>query len=258
MRVKYLIFAISLTLLGINGNAQSEGPDILTDRPGQSSTPLLIPKGVLQIESGFAIEQDDAEGYNQAKYSFNSSLLKFGVNENFELRFNIEYLGVREELSDVGINHGFSPIALGVKIKLADAIGSWPQAAVISNVSLKTGAKEFTHSYTATDVTFAFSNEVSNKISVTYNTGLKWNGNSPEAVFLYTFSVAYAITNWWTAFGEVYGFFPEKHKADNRIDGGFTCKLSSTLQYDISGGLGLCKNSPDYFINTGLSIRLFK
>jgi hypothetical protein len=257
MKGRKLILVAALWLCFVT-TAFSQESEIVTDRPDQSNTPLLVPKGALQIETGFIVEKQNSTIVDQTNYTYNNSLLKFGINEHFELRFNVGYIGTRKIIDDIRLNQGLAPISLGVKIKLADAKGGWPQAALISNISLKSRAKEFTPAYTANDITISCAHELTRHLTVTYNTGIKWNGNSPEATFFYTLTLGYTITNKLGAFTEAYSFFPERHKNDHCVDGGFTYKFSPKFQYDISGGLQLECNSPDFFVSTGLSFRLFK
>jgi hypothetical protein len=253
-----LILFTPLILCIVNTAVFAQEADIVTDRPDQSNTPLLVPKGALQVETGFMMEKQNSTSIDQTNYTYNNSLIKFGINEHFEFRFNVGYVGTRKIIDDIISTKGLAPIGVGVKIKLADAKGAWPQAAVISNINLRAGGKEFMPAYTANDITFACAHELSKRLSFTYNAGIKWNGNSPEATFIYTMTLTYAVTNKLGTFAEVYAFFPEKHKTDHRVDGGLTYKFSSKFQYDLSGGLQLGNDSPDFFLSTGLSFRLFK
>jgi len=93
---------------------------------------------------------------------------------------------------------------------------------------------------------------------LSYNLGAEWNGETPDASFLYTLSVGYLITDKFGAFIESYSFFPEGSKGDHRLDAGLTYKFSPVVQWDISGGIGLNDIAPDSFISTGISFRLFK
>jgi hypothetical protein len=242
--------------------AFGQKPEIVTDRPDQTEAPSLVPKGGLQIETGFIYEQDDNENVHNRNITYNTTLVKYGVNQNFELRLISEYLGERtlldkEILSD---EKGISPMALGVKIRLADERGIWPQASLIGHINVRTGSRAFTPKYTAADFRFTFAHTLSDKFSLSYNAGAEWSGDeeSPEAIFLYTASVGYIVTSKVGAFIETYSFFPEGEKADNRLDAGLTYKFSPVVQWDISGGIGLSKNAPDTFISTGISARMFK
>ena len=240
--------------------AQNTKSEIVTDWPDQTEAPSLVPKGVLQVELGTSLENDKVENIKTTNYTYTTALIKYGINENFELRLINEYLGSRTRLneSNVTITNGISPLALGVKIKIAEEKGFWPQTSFIGHINLKTGSSEFTPHYTAADFRFTFAHTLSDKFSLSYNLGAEWNGETPDATFLYTLSVAYVITPRLGAFIESYSFFPEGYSADHRVDAGLTYKFSSVVQWDISGGIGLNEVAPDSFISTGISFRLFK
>lgn len=250
-----------LLLGGIFGlQAQTEKPEIVTDRPDQTEAPVLVPRGGLQVETGFVFEKDREDNVDVKNFTYNTTLIKYGVNEFLELRLITEFLGERAKVADNPVSkvQGFSPLALGVKIKLADEKGFWPQAAFIGHINLKSGSEEFAPSYTAADFRFTFAHTLSDKFALSYNLGAEWNGETPDANFLYTLSLGYLITPRLGAFVEGYSFFPESGKADNRFDAGITYKFSPVVQWDISAGVGLSRNAPDSFLSTGISFRLFK
>ena len=250
-----------LHALLINVHAQSQKPEIVTDRPDQTEAPVLVPRGAVQVETGFVYENDREQNVNTTNYTYNTTLIKYGINENFEFRFISEYLGEQTLIEETPVKRsvkGLSPLAFGFKVKLADERGFWPQAALIGHINIKSGAKEFAPDYTAADFRFTFAHTLSDKFSLSYNLGAEWNGETPEADFLYTLSLGYAITKRMAAYIETYSFFPETSKADNRADAGITYKFTPVVQWDVSGGIGLCSNAPDYFLSTGISFRLLK
>lgn len=254
------ICTLFLVFAGFIASAQTEKPDIVTDRPDQTEAPVLVPQGGLQVETGFVFEKDREKDVNTTSFTYNTTLVKYGVNEHFELRLIAEYLGEEAKVAENPVSkiNGFSPLALGLKIKLADEKGFWPQAAMIGHVNLKSGSEEFAPNYTAADFRFTFAHTLSDKFALSYNVGAEWDGESPEAVFLYTLSLGYTITDKIGVFIESYSFFPEESKADNRVDAGLTYKFTPVIQWDISAGLGLSSNAPDSFVSTGVSFRMFK
>ena len=248
-----LLFATFATAIG------QQKPEIVTDRPDQTEASTLVPKGGLQIETGFVYEKDVNESITTKNITYATSLFKYGVNDYFELRLITEFLGSETQVDkETASVQGFGPLAVGVKIKLADEKGFWPQAALIGHLNLKSGAAQFEPEYTAGDFRFTLAHTLSDRLSLSYNIGAEWDGESPAAAFLYTLSLGYPVTERVGAYIECYSFFPEEGKADNRFDGGLTFKFSPVVQWDISGGIGLSKNAPDYFLSTGLSARLFK
>jgi hypothetical protein len=257
------IYLLIVTALGLTvANAQTTKPDLVTDRPDQTEAPVLVPRGGLQVETGFVYEKDKSEGVKTENFTYNTTLIKYGINENFELRFITEFLGQRTTVmsgeQQVARANGVSPIALGVKIKISEERGAWPQTAFIGHVNLRTGSVEFQPTYTAADFRFTFAHTLSEKFALSYNLGAEWDGETPDAAFLYTLSLGYAASAKLGIFIESYSFFPERSKADNRVDCGVTYKITPVVQWDVSGGVGLSENAPDAFISTGVSFRLFK
>jgi hypothetical protein len=124
-----ILFTIFVTLAQM-AHAQDDA-GLVTDRPDQTESPMLVPRKALQVETGFILEKDRISN-DQTNLFYNSTLLRYGINANLELRFVSEYLsrsirtnGTAEQ------HHGFGPIALGMKLKLADEKGFWPQAGLI-------------------------------------------------------------------------------------------------------------------------------
>ena len=255
MKIDWLLIGITISflLVPVLANAQ----EIATDRPDQANTPELLPKSSLQIETGFIAEKNEGGALDYINYSYNNTLLRFGVNENFEARFATGYLGVRTIPDQSDAHRGFAPISVGTKIRLADEKGHWPQAALITHVTLKTGAGEFRPAFTSTDVTLAVARSFRSNTTLTLNGGIKLNEQSAEAITVYSLSVAYEVTSQLGLFLETYGFLPEAHRASHLIDAGITLKVTPRIQFDASGGIGL-KNSNTLFISTGVSARLFK
>lgn len=258
-KIIVLVLVLILVVWGFVASAQTSTGEIVTDRPDQTESPVLVTQGGFQAETGFFFERTTEQGVEITNIAYSSTLLKYGVNENFEIRLISEYLGAYvQENETKSHNDGFSPLAFGAKIKLSEERGFWPQAALIGHINLKTGSKKFTPSHTAADFRLTFSNTLSEKWSVSYNLGAEWDGDDPQAIFLYTLSVGYSFTQKFAAFIETYSFFPEDQKADNRADGGFTYKINPNLQLDLSGGMGLSSNAPEYFLSTGISFRIAK
>lgn len=249
----------SLLVLSFMAFAQNEKPEIITDRPDQTEAPELIPVGSLQVETGFILEKDRRQGVDHTNFAYNTTLIKYGVNENLELRFIAEYLGEREKLGEtVSSVRGFSPMAFGVKLRVSEERGIWPTTALLAHIGTRSGTDSFEPEYTAADFRFSFGHTLSDKFSLGYNIGAEWDGENPNATFLYTVALGYAITDRLGMFVETYSFFPKDDKADHRFDGGFTYKITPVVQFDISAGIGLSSNAPDSFVSTGISFRMFK
>jgi hypothetical protein len=59
-RAPVILLLLLLALIAISASAQQD--EITTDRPDQSNSPVLVPAGALQIETGMMTERDYCQG----------------------------------------------------------------------------------------------------------------------------------------------------------------------------------------------------
>jgi hypothetical protein len=225
---------------------------IQTDRPDQTETAYLVPKGYFQMEHGFSIE-DTEPGFI---YTYPSSLWKYGINDNFEVRLTTEYTHIqRPEQEDV---KGFSPFSLGMKTKLCEGRGIIPQTAFIGHLYFPTiGNDEFDITYFAPDMRLAFFHDVSEMFAISYNVGAAWNGESAEPDFLYSLSLALSVSDEFGLYAELYGDTPQREDDDMelRADAGITYRIGNNFQLDVSAGKGITDNAPESYVAMGFSYR---
>src|SRR5688572_2980604 len=98
--MKHSLLLCAFLGLGSGIYAQTAKPEIVTDRPDQTEAPSLVPTGGIQVELGTSIENDVVENIKVTNYTYATALIKYGINENFELRLISEYLGERVRLNE--------------------------------------------------------------------------------------------------------------------------------------------------------------
>jgi hypothetical protein len=228
-----------------------ELPDIQTDRPDQTETPYTVPKNHFQMENGFSFEKTSSDSRT---FIYPSSLIKFGLNERSELRLITQLSTVR---SDKYSLKGLGPIAVGFKVNLTEEKGIIPITSFIGHISFpKIASKDFQATYLAPEFRFTMQHTLTKTMTLGYNLGAEWDGESPEPTYIYTLTTGFSLSPKWGAYAEVYGFAPQREPADHRIDGGFNYLLRKNILLDISGGFGLTENAPPYYIALGFSFRL--
>ena len=99
-KIRLLLIALTLAPIIL---AQTSPPDLVTDRPDQTESSITVPFKSLQIETGF-IKEKQGENTNLA---YNTTLLRYGLLENLELRLGLEYLGEKNTASTID-NSGLS------------------------------------------------------------------------------------------------------------------------------------------------------
>ena len=143
---------------------------IEADRPDQTETPAIVPKGLFQVETGFSFQQNNK---NNSTTFLPSTLWKYGVNGIFELRLITEF--VSEMIDDQAIS-GINPILIGCKIKISDEKGIIPKTSFIGHVLIpKLASANFKSNYCAPEFRFVMQHTLTKKMSFSYNLGAEWD-----------------------------------------------------------------------------------
>lgn len=240
--------------------------NIVTDRPDQTEAPQLTPVGYFQVEIGSQSEYDNnkTDNVNTQSTLYNTTLWKYGVTKNFELRLITEYAADKmqftsnSDLGDTVISYnGFNPIAVGSKIGLQKEHGIIPSISLITHLELPyLGSENYKPANIIPRFRFLFAHSLSDRFTFSYNLGAEWEDGSSVSTGIYTASLGASLFGNLSMFVEAYGFLKENSAADNRLDGGFTYVINNDIQLDCSGGIGLSEISPDYFISAGVSFRI--
>lgn len=260
MKLKITTFII-LSIIGIySGNAQEpeEPEEMVTDRPDQTEAPSLVSKGFLQVETGFFYKDEEENGLNEKTTGYNTSLLRYGLLDNLELRFGFDLIKMREEMNGSEIaeySTGFEPLLLGAKIGVAEEKGSFPEIGFIGHLYLPfAAAQDYRPESIGVDFRFAFSHGFSNS-DLSYNLGAEWRDDNPEANFIYSIAYGFDITENFGAFAELYGDLPEDRSAAHHWDAGFTYMFQHNIQLDAFVGKGI-NNDQKLLAGGGISFRL--
>ncbi|WP_171595216.1 transporter [Marinifilum caeruleilacunae] len=252
---KFQILVYFILLSG--GVYAQETVQMVTDRPGQAESASVMSIKSFQVESGFSFEKVNA---NLNNVSYNTTLLRYGLVENIELRLGFQYLGSYESLDGGDSDEsGFGPLTAGAKFLLLAESEQSPQLALLSTLAIpNTGSSAFENDNLGADIRINADYTLNQAMSLGANFGVMWSGAKEEdfAVWMYAAVIGLSISEQVGAYAELYGFLPGEGKNDHRWDGGLTYAVSDNLQLDFSTGIGLSKVSPDFFISLGLSIRM--
>lgn len=245
-------FKITLLFLIIFFSAQSQEINpIQADRPDQTETPFIVPTGMFQVETGFLYQKNDK---SSTDYLAPTVLMKYGINENFELRLITDL--AFDQLNNEEFS-GLKPLTIGFKVKIMEEKGILPKTSFIGHLSLPNAASsQFETDFFAPEFRFLMQHTLSDKISFSYNLGAEWDGFTAEPTFIYTTALGYSITDKFGSYIEIFGFAPQENKANHSTDAGFTYLISDNFMVDLSGGLGITSNAPNHFLSVGFSFRL--
>ncbi|WP_293875742.1 transporter [Flavobacterium sp.] len=247
MKSKILLLLLFFNLISFS----QEIEPLQADRPDQTETPSLVPAGMFQAESGFTFQKNDAVSTTK---TLPSTLWKYGVNKNFEMRLITEFIS--QTINGETI-FGLNPIYIGCKIKITDEQGFLPKTSFIGHILLpKLASTEFKADYFATKFRFVMQHTLTKKVSFSYNLGAEWDGFSPVATFIYTVTSGYSFTDQLGAYFELFGFAPQNETSNHSLDGGFTYLINNNFMLDLSSGIGITDNAPKHYFALGFSFRI--
>lgn len=246
--------------------AHAEDAGIVTDRPDQTESPVVLDPGVLQIETGFVYTSDD----DARSLALPTTLTRVGVAKRLELRFEVP--GIEKDL--LGDASGLADPAFGAKLRLWEEAGWRPEAALLVATTLPVGEDEFTSGRFDPDFRFSFAHTLSDRVGLGYNLGMSWETRSETtrtrlfggsgtdrdtgALVNYTITTGIGLTERLGCFIEAFGDISVNADAGaaHYLDGGFTWCPRENLQFDVSAGIGLSDAADDFFAGAGVSVRL--
>ena len=257
--MKKIVYSLILMISATAALAQADQqPQIITDRPTQSESPFVMPRGYFQFETGAIFSKTKFGGEETSKRTYNTTLFRYGLNDKIEIRFIQNLEGGKVELpngSSTKTGAALAPTFLGAKFSLAEEKGALPQIAFSTHI----GAPVFDGlTEVLANFRFDFQHTLSDNFTLGYNLGGEWSNDFDSFQALYTLVLGHSISSKLGAFIELYGFLPESSQPDHQLDGGFTYLISDDIQADIYGGFGLADESPDGILGFGLSWRFPK
>ena len=239
----------------------SPEPDLVTDRPDQTESAVVVPPGRVQLETGWTFLRDDESGVRTDTEEAAGTLVRIGLAERVELRVGwagyisqeVDFAGAMTEADGPG------DTALGVKVHLREEQGRAPELALLAAVSIPSGSDEFSSDEVDPAFQFSASHGLTERLAIGYNAGMFWTSESGATLssFLYTAALGIGVTDRLGAFVELFGEVPASAsgRPANSFDGGLTYLLRHNIQVDLSGGVGLSSAADDWFVGLGISAR---
>jgi hypothetical protein len=254
-------FLFVMTLVWSFDLAAQSDTVIFTDRPTVTTSYRTMYKGWFQVETGFQYTSLNLESLinpnddlEQQIYNYNTTLFRYGLSDNFELRLTQSLLKGRlleNGVERLGGNLHFAPTVLGFKWNFANGNGPWPKTSVMVNYGgtpfTKGGFDGFSN------VTFLFNSRLFNTINVDYNVGISTINNFDFDAFNYTLLFSQALSKRLSGFIEFYGVFEDDLPTTHDFDVGLLYLINNTFQADVYVGSGFSELSPNILFGFGLS-----
>jgi hypothetical protein len=249
---------------------------LVTDRPDQTESAQSVAAGLFQLEVGWTYAVERGDGLEVRSHAVPGALLRIGLGSGLEARVGFAgWITQDEEVTDPLSDPVSSPgpdaspdgagdADLGLKWELVAPEGAGTRLALLGGITLPVGRAGVGSERADPTVRVAASNDLSERVSLGYNAGVRWETvqTGPDALdtqadLLYTVALGFGLADRVGAFLESFGFFG---LADGRLDrhsldGGFTVLVSDAMQLDTSAGVGLNEAADDWFVAAGASVR---
>lgn len=265
--IRTVAAAAAALLMAASLHAQpADVPELVTDRPDQTESAVVVPVGSVQVEAGWLLTRFEEGGDTLEIEEVPGTLVRIGLHERLELR--LAWDGhVDEELETGGRRFGVSgagDAAAGVKVAIAAEQGRRPESALLVHVGLPVGVSELTSDRFDPSWRLSFAHTLTERLSFGYNLGMAWASEETAPGTVETFSfgeytaaLGIGLADRLGAFVELFGEIPidAPGGAAHSFDGGFTYLLRPNLQLDLASGVGLTDDAPDWFVGAGVSWR---
>ena len=241
--------------------AQSEYPDLFSDRLGVTQGPILIPQNLFQIESGVSYQDQKFKvknsNYEIENLKLGSTLFRYGINEKIELRFGGEFFSGRTTINDVTSDvQGFQSIFVGSKIQLWKNNNLVSNAGIILEFGLPFGSENLRPDRIEPGIILTLNKYFLDTLALGINLGATNNSNLGKNIYSFSTLLNYELTKYMGVFAEYYSNVISNELAQHNFDCGFTYRVRKNIQIDCSAGSIIARGNSNWSGKFGLSLRL--
>lgn len=240
---KKLFLLSCVFLFGVKCLAQGL---IQTDRPDQTEGVFIVGKKIFQLETGLLTAQNRS---GERNYLLPTTLLKYGVSNNFELQTIVDLVQENGEF-------GLSPVSLGFKANLGKEKGARPEIAFIGRVQVKNlSGKEFNVNRSLAMFRIAFQNTLSDVVVLGYNLGMQWN-EFEKPSYILSASSNFNISKELVLYAELFNFTQDNSLLNPIADMGAMYAIQNRFILDASIGKYLNPTlEEDVYLTIGFTTR---
>ncbi len=257
MKVNRVAFCFSLVIIccfatDTAAGAMDKAEDIDTNRPSFMFSPLVVPKGSVQLESG-GLYQHFEHGINY--FDASETQIRLGLTKRAEFQMFVPYfVGTNQkgitrsgvtDLGEVGIKYQVGPLK---KFQLS----------VIPSVNIPSGSQAVSGRGVQGLLRAPWSYPLNSKWSIMGMQSILLLNAGRDVQYQPDFMLNRSIGTKASVFAEYVGFFTQQARPAQIAHFGGLYKLKPHHQIDMDFGFGLDKNAPAAFIGSGYSYRFDK
>jgi hypothetical protein len=231
------------------------------DRPGFGVPTNVLPRGVVQLESGFGVTSEADRNTLCRTLTWGSPLARVGIGDRTEIRFGGDgFLSSRTKGVDYWDRaRGWSDFGIGAKIAVFEGHGIWPALSLIPTLSLPVGGDTFTSSAVDPSIILAWSTNLPAKLSAGGTIGYASisDGVGRLAQRTLAVSLGHSLVAGLSGYAEVYNVGPVARDtgADWMLDGGVTHAVGRNAAIDAEIGRKFVSDKSCWFVSFGFAIR---
>jgi hypothetical protein len=249
----FFLIAILTNMLQVSVAQQTGRME--TDRPDQTESPFIVKSKYFQTEIGFNLEKNN--GFRS--FVIPTILWKYGLLKKLELRFITEINAIETPLiipDGSEVNSGLVPLVAGGKWSLWEEKGLFPKTSLLFHLAIpKAASKKFKSARWAPAFRFSMEHTLSEIISIGYNIGAEWDGESKTPFWIYTLAQGFNIGKRWYSYMEIFGTFRNTDLPQHNFDAGIGYYINDNVKLDLSSGFDITKNADQHYFAIGVSFR---
>jgi hypothetical protein len=253
---RFLFFLISLLIILVGRVTQSaaqncptSADEIDTDRPDFTSSPLTVPRGSFQVESGVTWTAENGSDILDAP----ETLLRLGLANCTELAISVPtyFFAVNGPTLS-----GFNDVVISLKRQLPPLYRF--DFAVFAGLEFPSGNHDLSTRGYDPYLQGAWSLDLPGAWGAGGMFKIIWftSESSQNPTFEPTFEVTRNLFPSVDSFLEYVGDYPDHSRTTQVLDAGATWLIARRQQLDLHFGFGLNSSSPDHFFGLGYSFRL--
>tara|TARA_B100001564_G_scaffold341268_1_gene335702 strand:- start:92 stop:802 length:711 start_codon:yes stop_codon:yes gene_type:complete len=229
------------TLILISTSFSSLFSQLITDRPDQTESSVVLPQGHIQIETGISLEDSQSDI---------NTLFRIGIVNGVEMRINSNYL-INDDISSLK-KSSFSDFEIGAKFRIMEKDNKITKIGFLTHLSIPTAPEIFSYNEYGLLSRLLVSHDLKNDSQIGYNIGYNKYDNY-NGQFVYT--LAYGVS--LGSFGVFFELFGDDSSNNSNLnfDSGITYLIDNDKQLDLSIGRGL--NNDMFYISAGFSINIY-
>lgn len=204
----------------------------------------VVPFKKVQLE--MSVQYDYSNGSHAIYLPITA--VRVGVSHFAEM--SVEYAGILQG-SPSQWEYAVQPLTFATKLRLYEGKKWIPKMTAMASLAIPSTTLLAKSMYVAPSVYLLFQNDITEKLHVSYDVGLEWDGVSPRPATLLALSLGYNFTDDFCIFAESFNYFSRNSLSNSKIDANVNVDIGFNYlihpRVDIGAYVAInCQNPKDF------------